>query len=461
MAQAPALDAADLGHLRHLHAVATQPVDAWDGVYAPRSENANFGTRYQLGFAGYALAGLGQRLSAYRAPFIAALDGLIGKLLAHRSWAYWAAHGDPDPLAQGNVMYAGHLACLLGLREKWAGDGRYERPFDLIGDAGVHFRYTYSAMAERIYAQMRDLPYHSVPCEPGNVYVACNNHAALSNRLHDDLYGGDWARVNGDWWRWSRERMVAPRAAPLTPGLLRAVYRHKENFAVPFSLNFLDAWLVAFLAPVERAEAERLYPRLLSRICGRGEQAYLPAGPLQEKLELASSALNSGFAAVAAAELGDRRTAERLLAWADSHLAPTERAGRRWYAAHEPTLFVTALFALARAALPCPGLLAATFSARDAAAWRNAPQLERVEGPAGAELCVDRADWQPATGALTVDLSAEAPGPLTLYCTRLPAVAAVRRDGTAWDDWNHDPRAACLAVRLPGGPATIAVATGA
>jgi len=174
----------DLGHLVYLHRVLTQPLDAWDGFYTPLADSMNFGLRFQVAFAAYAVAALAARTPAYRRPYAEALAAACERMRDVRVWGYWRAppagpqgtapptesghlavllapHGSrvlgppADPIIQNNVQFSGHFSTVLGLYERLTGDDRYDRPF-VLGDpeSGVAYEYTHTAVAARIEAQM-------------------------------------------------------------------------------------------------------------------------------------------------------------------------------------------------------------------------------------------------------------------------------------------------------------------
>src|SRR4051812_34525154 len=88
------LNRESLGHLAYLHRVLTggpvpngasnaPPVDheasspTWDGFYPPQADTMTFGLRFQLAFAAYAVAALGQRTPAYTRPYVEALGAAL------------------------------------------------------------------------------------------------------------------------------------------------------------------------------------------------------------------------------------------------------------------------------------------------------------------------------------------------------------------------------------------------
>ena len=94
-----------------------------------------FSKRYNIAFAGYAAAAIGQRGNAsVRARVGRVLGHCIERMLDPDVWGYsqsksywgkkpWA----PDPCYRENVMYTGHLLQLLAYYELFTGDTRYHR----------------------------------------------------------------------------------------------------------------------------------------------------------------------------------------------------------------------------------------------------------------------------------------------------------------------------------------------
>src|SRR4051812_5770416 len=113
MYNTPTLTRDSLGHLAYLHRVLTAGFSAdappdnpqsairnpqWDGFYTPLADGMNFGLRFQLAFAAYAVAALGLHTPAYRRPGVAALGAAVERMRDVRAWGYWRV---PVPNAEG------------------------------------------------------------------------------------------------------------------------------------------------------------------------------------------------------------------------------------------------------------------------------------------------------------------------------------------------------------------------
>lgn len=392
----PGLCETSLGHLKYLADLAAQPPGNWAGFYRTPVEGMNFGLRFQIAFSGYALYGLARLTPAYRLPYATGLENLIEKMTRPETWAYWfqgaaraAAPTEPatgpagrfktalefthsrlgmggavpaDPCQQGNIQYSAHLASLLGFYELLTGDQRFDRPgLTLSAQANgqsFNFSYTHSSLAGRIHEQMQDSHFGGACCEPGRAYAACNNHACISNLLHDRLHGTNFAGVNQRWADWMKKRMLTggvkgglPLPAP--NGLLSVAYMPDLHLPIPVSFNLTDAWGLAFMAAWDEITARQIYPRFRKRLkTGPHHSLYLGSVGPNESAEISTTGLNTAFAAVFAREMGDQTTFERLVAWADRQLDPlTGPQGERFYRA-KPGAYITALLALALALPP-------------------------------------------------------------------------------------------------------------
>jgi hypothetical protein len=463
-------------------------LDDWSAFYRPQADAMNFGLRFQLAFAAYAVAALGLRTPAYRRPYVAALGAALERMRDVRAWGYWRRPGGgeggdagaghvavlfgghrpvdrpapppADPIVQDNVQFSGHLGTMLGLYERAGGDDRYDRGFALDDpESGVTYPYTHAAVAERIVAQMRANDFHGVACEPSCAYVPCNNHAMTSNAIYDATHGADYASANADWLAWVRRKMVL--RGPAARGLFGACYLRDLHLTTPVAFQFTDSWGLAFLLPFDPALTRKLYPRFRRRL-SRGPDGALFVGsaPVCEKMEISDVALNTAFGLIVARGVGDRATAARLAAYAHATLSPQWRGPEQFYAGAPRTLHSTALYALA-ALVDDAGDLRRLFHAPRDPALDTQPELDAVCGPAevAGALGVAEAAYDPAARTLTIALAwlPETPppaAPMRLVCERVPAVAQAVRDGAPCASWRHDSERGRLTIDLDRAAST-------
>lgn len=337
-------------YLQTFERLALQPRDQWRGFFTPRSEAMNFGLRFQLAFPCYAVAAITHVLPETRDRGLQIMAALIDRMLDPRVWHYWArATGSNDPVGWANIQYSGHLSHMIGLYKLLGGDQRFDQPFYFTHN-GKSARYSYSPLAAMLHGQMRRNRYHGIDCEPGNTYVSCTDHALWSNVLHDRLYETGFAAINEQWLRFLDRRLTFRGPRVMGRGAVSAIYLTKLNLAAPLGLNFMDAWSLAFLAPIApewtRKNAQRLWPRLR---WPQPDVAYLPSARIWTQMEGCDTAVNTGFAYVLAVELGDRQRADALLRYAEVALQPLEQDGARLLIGGLAAPYTTALFALGEA----------------------------------------------------------------------------------------------------------------
>jgi hypothetical protein len=483
-----------LGHLAYLRRVLTQPPGQWDGFYTPQADAMNFGLRFQLAFASYAVAALGLHTPAYTRPYVEALGGALDRMLDVRAWGYWrpaptpatgearpgghvavllAPHGraagplppPADPVVQDNVQFSGHLGTMLGLFERAGGDDRYDRGFRLADPAsGVAYDYTHSGVAERIVSQMRANYFHGVACEPACAYVPCNNHAMTCNAIHDATHGTDYRAANADWLAWVRRKMVL--RGPAGRGLFGACFLRDMGVATPVAFQFTDSWGLAFLLPFDRPLVRKLYSRFRKRL-SRDKSApggvYVGSAPICEKMEISDVALNTAFGLIVARGLGDRAVAERMATYAATTFDRRWAGPECFYAGAPRTLHSTALYTLGGLVDGEGRLLESLFHAPRDPALDTGPCLDSVsmdapgaptDGARHIGVAEARYDAPARTLHLTTEWLGDAPpsaAPVLLTCLQVPAVAQVTCDGQPWAEWTHSADLQTLQIRAPAG----------
>lgn len=407
----PSLSVNELGHLRWWMAIATQPVDEWEGLYS-LDQFSQTALRYQLAFASYALAQAQVvKLPAYRSPVAIALKRLVDKMLQPRVWSYWRwetlagfGHAKDDPVAEANVMYSGHLASMAGLARLVEGEPLYQAPGSMTflkGGKAVA-SYSYASLLWTLARQFSSNPYHAITCEPHQAFVMCNNHAALGLVLGSRLL--EEPSLKGAVSIYTEAYGSLFRSRDATPSL-RYPYYPPLDRTLPFHLVLGDGWAIATLSGLMPEEARLQYATYRRRVFGTGGEGprRVPASPLYESLDVGnmrlSGASQAAFAFLAAREMGDGPGARELLAAVEGRYGPRWIGGRRTYRDLSPLLH--AVVFLAR--LTPPGGLAALFGeARPAAAW-DGPHLVAVEG---GPLDVVQAVYSREQEALLIGLAA-------------------------------------------------------
>lgn len=302
------------------------------------SQHGVFSIRYQAAFAGYAAAALGMRTPAYVGLTQSILSNTVSRLVDRKAWAYIQSYWSqepwfPDPCAKGNVMYTGHLMQLMALEEALSGDPRYSHAgVELVWDAAHSFRYTTQQLADVTAAQMRAGD-GGVPCEPGLVFFACNNHPQIAFRLLEGMGYGDWRSESAKWERWALRRFQATAGG----GAFRILHHEKTGLAYPRGMPGFDGWSLLWYAPwaSDRANLPILWRLAREKIVWSeygddpGEQpGVLIKASCCNPVQVPAAATAS-FLAAASRACNDTETAIRLEAWLDRHFRKTSE-GRLW-----------------------------------------------------------------------------------------------------------------------------------
>ena len=249
----PPLTDEEISYARYLSSVTWQLprarwMECWD---VGGAQYGVFSVRYQAAFAGYAFAALGMRTPACPALAAAGLRNAVDHLLERRAWAYVSGYWKdkpwfPDPVAEENIMYSGHLLQLVVLYEALTGDDRYRtQGFDFVWDEKTRFHYTTLTLAEAVAHQMRRNSCGGVTCEPGLVFFPCNNHPQVALMMLENLGLGRWASERHKWESWA----LNGYAAPLGQGAIRMAYYLPARAFIPVGHPGLDGWSLLWYHP--------------------------------------------------------------------------------------------------------------------------------------------------------------------------------------------------------------------
>jgi TM2 domain-containing membrane protein YozV len=334
--------------------LALQPVDDWIG-FNSLDQFGQSALRYQLAFMTYALAQVHYlRLPAYPAPFRTAIDNLIQRMMQRRVWSYWYFENlwgnwteNPDPVYEKNVMYSGHLANMIGLYELLFNDHKYDAPGSIrfVWDQDTVFEYDHESLVERLYIQMRDNPYHSIACEPQQVFVMCNDHAALSLMLFDATHGTQWSEVNSDFIA-NLDRLFHGN-----DGSFHYPYYYALDATLPLHLAVGDAWALTFMHPFARERVRQMYPAFIQRHgLWRDDSTAKVTGQVVEFMDIGnyrfSDASQVSFGLVLASEVGDSTFAEGIWQYALQKYRPTKENGKLYF--QHASLLVNSILLLGR-----------------------------------------------------------------------------------------------------------------
>ena len=192
------LDPADLARLRFLLDRALQPVSEFQGFeWLDQFQSAAI--RYQLNFAGYALALVHHcHLPAFKGYMVDAQANLIEKQRNKKVWKYWWLENlwgnmrlNANPVGKDNIMYTGFCATQIGLFQAATGDGRFSQPgaFSLTSKNGENWKADFGTLADNLNDQYTQSKYGLIACEPNWIFPACNAISFLALTARDKQFG--------------------------------------------------------------------------------------------------------------------------------------------------------------------------------------------------------------------------------------------------------------------------------
>jgi hypothetical protein len=433
------LDAQQLGHLRHIQALARQLPNDWSGMQGRGTSQDDFGGyRFQLAYAAYALA-LTHRHRLPNAPgvFAPTFRRLLEKILLPEVWLYWRdvsrggsvfnahlvdqLHEEWDPVAQDNIMYSAYVQSMAVLYDVLFDDHRYAEPGSLSfdhwsffwGGGGRHFAYDQHSLTEQLYWQMVRNGYVGIACEPNCIFQICNQPAIFGFRMHDLLTGGsraeevvagyeqawqDFGRLDADG---HYNMMINEDSRAVRPNALKAPW--------------VDAWCGALMNTWNRDFVRHNYPRqvaelLVAEADGTLSVVFPPPMDVMGR-RVVNDTCDFGWVAAWASEMGDSGTLGGLLAHADKYMSPTWRDGALSYprndtrtdAAGHRTIVepLTGNVLLAYARLNVPDGLWGLYNEP----WNRSHFAEPLVTDVADDVDVTRAVFDPATRRLDLRLT--------------------------------------------------------
>ena len=348
------LDDLQAGHLRRMIDLSEQLPDDWSGMMGRTAMQEDFDAlRFQLAYMSYALALChAHRLPAAPAVFRQPIDNLIHKMLSQEVWSYWhfvSTGNGPmnqslgelpakwNPVEVDNIMYSAYIQSMALMYHYLFDDSKYAAEGGLSfrleplfwGKGGQTFVYDEKSLTQHLYWNMVQRGYLGIACEPNCVFQICNQPAILGFRLHDLVYGGSIAEeVTAGYRRAWNEFGITDDT-----GHYHILVQEREHALVERPpAPWADFWLGSLMHMWDPAGVEAVYPRQMADWVrpGPGDTLWIhpsirPRGPAT------SNALDFGWAAVCASEVGDVATLRRLLGYADTCLTPTWHDGAFYY----------------------------------------------------------------------------------------------------------------------------------
>jgi hypothetical protein len=373
----PALDDKQVGHLRHLRNLLSQPDGDWVHMTGddPRNMNDHIAPRYQLSQFVYNLAVAHyHRLPAAPGFFRDDIDAAIRKMQRHDVWNYWYGLSrsntffDPslteprepwwDPVAEENIMYSGHVTAMAAVYDYLFDDDKYEQPgalkfrpsFEGVFEVGswadlmqstTASEYDLESLNDIIYWQMVANGYMGVACEPNLVFTTCNQFPVWGFRWHDVRKGTDRAGevIAGHEQAWQRYGGYQP--GRLSPN----AWRPKQDDFLLTTTTWGYWALTAWNGDYVRSMYELWKAGTLRRLAEGGIEIIpnsqataardaFEAGQAPPPVDRATADLRTagvvGWASMLMAEVGDPDL-EALLDHVDAHMQPTWERGGLFY----------------------------------------------------------------------------------------------------------------------------------
>ncbi|RZN35984.1 hypothetical protein [Bradyrhizobium sp. Leo121] len=366
----PVLDPLQLGHLRHIQNLASQPDGEWSkmGIPDPGQEWLD-SYRYQLAQMAYAI-GLAHyhRLPAAPAAFRGTFDRLIHKMLRREVWGYWKdtsqsglyvnpdikelRQGWTDPVVRENIMYSGHLSAMVGMYGMLFNDDSYDQPAALTfvhnpifwGMGPEKFEYSRSSLTEVIYWQMVENGWLGVACEPNCIFIVCNQFPMLGFRFSDVRKGTSVADEATRSYRaaWDKKGIFSAE------GWFHGWWRvEQDDFVPPKSVGW-TAWGGAVMNTWNRDFVHGIYRDQLRGVLKYGRDGLVSLYPNSVVPQVRKALDNGrsvdgiedraypwpmpdfGYVAMLLSEMGDSDL-KGLLAHADRHMSPTWSDGGLYY----------------------------------------------------------------------------------------------------------------------------------
>ncbi|KAK7063673.1 Ldi domain-containing protein [Favolaschia claudopus] len=377
------LSAAQAGHLRHFHNLATAPLGVWPhmGSQIPGEEWFD-SLRYQLATMAYAASVAHyHRLPALRSVFKSLLESLITKMLDKEVWGYWYLTSqsgillDPDlkelrkpwadPVVTENIMYSGHLLLMISLHAMLFDDDKYDAPDALVfkwapvfwGMGPETFTYNRTTLQKAILKEMERENWIGVCCEPNAVFVVCNQFPLIAIRYNDirtgtNLIEGVLEKYTAAW--------DAKNGYLQDDGLFVHCFQVKQRQRIPERSLSFTAWACAFMNSWNSEEVHALYPRQAVGFMNtkpHDGRVNVHSAPLAQAIRTlireedadpnAPATLSKaremskdvpkffpaefGYVSQWVSEVGDAATLKGLMLHADTHLKPTWDKGGLFY----------------------------------------------------------------------------------------------------------------------------------
>jgi hypothetical protein len=314
------------------------------------------------------------------------------------------------------------------------GDRKYTEPGSLPFDHETIFpgwadpkkyRHDFTSLARIIHDQYVASPMGFI-CEPNAIFLFCNGYTFYGFRFHDHIHGTHWVPTVT---RSFKEAWKEKGGLLGEGGHFVEAYLIVQDFIWVQPSAYFDAWAGTWMHAWDRQAIESLYPGHAKHWVNvlADDSAYVEPRP-QTSWSLQSTS-DFGHFALYAAELGDKKTVNAMLAYAEKRLNPTWDHGAYFFPRNDnlrneeglPVLVTplagNALLALAR--INIPNGLYTTFNEPFDQAHFQEPYVDRVDYP---NVLVRKALYDRKKSTLVLGLTpGDRQGKTTFHVNRLDA----------------------------------------
>ncbi len=278
----PALDAKEVGHVRHIMKLARQLPGDWSGMGTSWWMIGERAAQFELGYmAAYLALAQYKYTPAYREPYQAGIHALIQKMTLPDVWERWLdisrggknvdpdqdelMHGSMDPVAKNNIMLKGYLLQSAALYDVLYRDGVYDKPdaftFKYLagtwGNGPVTFRYSLPDLAQIVHQEYAETNYIGVQCEPNRIFPTCNHPPILGLLNFDQSHGTSYA---ADVMPKFKQKWVDRNYVDPTTKNMAALIYVKQDKVIPNAGLLLEGWAYAWMNAWDPDYVQSLYP---------------------------------------------------------------------------------------------------------------------------------------------------------------------------------------------------------
>jgi hypothetical protein len=299
-------------HLNDAEQLLCQPINRWEGFDLGVPEGSIGSLCDQILYTSWAAGAIGLHTDAtpeQRARATKSLLAGIDRLIQRRVWANWANAAErvgenPDPIATGNVPFAGALVTMLGLAAALGIQTTQTPLLTLRWSHDTVCSYTHPQILTTLAAQMR--------AERGGAIATLDKTTSPSAmalvlwglRLGAANFDPEQALVGERWIETVREKLALSGPRIAGRGALAATYHIERHKGGLWSNSLEDAVALTLMEP--------LVPDLVRALASRYWATVSRPSAVESVLVLA-------FSALLATELDESERATQLSAALDAH----------------------------------------------------------------------------------------------------------------------------------------------